>query len=322
MKKRYYLFFFLILSTFIFNCSKLKENKTYKICVIIPSNGYEQILNGLKESIENSQYKGKIELIIKDFTIANNEFESGIKNLKEQDFDLFYTVTTPATVSVYSIIKNKPIIFTAVEDPITAGLAESFKKPKKGITGITDLGKVLITKRLEYLKLAFPHVKKIFTFYNRENGFSQLVIKDLENISEKLNVKIERIDFASVDELRRRLKEVKISGIEGGVIVPDSIVMSGIDDIIKFSENTKLPISVCDESFVNKGATMSYGVDLKEMGKMSFIIIDHILKGGNPEDLHIFVPEKIRLVINNRWAKDKKYNIPNELIYLADKVIE
>jgi len=37
------------------------------------------------------------------------------------------------------------------------------------------------------------------------------------------------------------------------------------------------------------------------------------LNNFTPEKLPIFVPEKINLVVNNKWAKEKGGKIPNEL---------
>lgn len=322
-KKNFSIIIFLVFTIFLMSCGKEKDNKKYKIGVIMPKHGYEQVINGLKESIDKSIYKDRIELVIKDFPTNKGEFESAVKILQGLDIDIFYTVTTPATASTYEMIKNKPIVFAAVGDPVGAGLADNFKSPKKGITGVTNLSRELTGKRLEYFKMAFPKIKRILAFYNPENIYSILAGKDLENVSEKLSIKIESEAILSTDELRAKLKDKKVKKVDGIFIIPDPVVMAVIDEIINFADENKLPTCIHEERFVtDKGATLSYGVDLKEVGKMSFIMIEHVLKGGKPEDLPIFVPEKMNLVINNSWAKAKGYIIPNEFIYFADRVIE
>lgn len=313
-----------LMSLIIFSsCVNEEHNKKFKIGVIMPKSGYKQVFEGLKESVDKSNYRDRIDFIVKDFPTNKEEFSKAVKMLQEIDVDLYYSITTPATIATFESVKNKPIIFTAVGDPIGVGLADNFKIPKKGITGVTNLSRELTAKRMEYFKMAFPKINRILTFYNPENVYSILAVKDLENVSEKLNVKVEKYEISSTDDLRIRLNSKKIKNVEGIFIIPDPVVMIAIDDIIRFANENKLPTCVHEERYViDKGATISYGVDLKEVGKMSFIMIEHVLKGGKPEDLPIFVPEKMNLTINNRWAKQNGYLVPNEILYLADNVIK
>lgn len=318
-----FIIYFIVVSVFFVGCSKEQGEKKYKIGIIMPKYGYEKVLEGLRTAVDKSSYKGRIEFIVKDFPTNREEFESAVKILQGLDIDLFYTITTPATIATYEMIKNKPIIFAAVGDPVGVGLAESFKSPKKGITGVTNLSRELTDKRLEYFVKAFPKMKRILTFFNNENIYSILAVKDVENLSEKLKIKIEKVEVTSTDELRTRLKDKTLKEVDGIFIIPDPIVMAVIDDIIGFARENKIPTCVHEERFVlEKGATISYGVDLKDVGKISFIMIEHALSGGAPENLPIFVPEKMNLYVNNRWAKENGYVIPNEILYLADKVIE
>lgn len=322
MKKNIYVILFLSLFIIFFNSCKEPVNKKFKIGIILPIVGYEEVLDGFKEAVNNSKYKDKIELIIKNYSSNKEEYEAVIKTLHGQNIDLFYTVTTPVTLSTYEMLKDKPIVFTAVEDPIGAGLADNFRAPKKGITGVTDLSRELTLKRLEYFKIAFPKIKQILVIYNKENVCSVLSVKDIENISEKLNITIEKEEVSSKDEIIENLKRRTIKKIDGIFIVSDPIIYTAIDEITNFAKENKIPTCVSDKRWViDKGATIGYGTDLKELGKLSFVMVEHILMGGNPEDFPVFVPEKMVFIINNNWAKKNGYMIPQEILYLADVVI-
>lgn len=318
-----FLFLVLTLITVFNGCKKLDlANRNYKVAVIMPNDGYEQVIEGLQASINNSKFKDKIDLIIQKFPTNKEEFDSATEIVKSLDPDLVYTVTTPATISAYKNIPNKPIIFVAVGDPIGVGLAESFKKPKKNITGITNFSRELTKKRLEYFKLAFPSLKKIITFYNPENSYSVLAIKDLEDISEKLNIKVDKISVNDKDIITKKLKDVKWKNYDGIFIIPEPVVFSVFDEIIRISDKYNIPVCVHEKKWVKKGAIISYGVDLKDVGKLSYPMVLHVLNGGRPEDLPIFVPEKVDLVINNRLAIERNYKIPPEILYFANEVIQ
>ncbi len=314
--------YFLIISLFFIGCGIEKVERKYRIGIIMPKSGYEKVIEGLKAEVDKSIYKDRIEFIVKDFPTNYEEFKSAVKILQGLDIDLFYTITTPATIAAYEMIKNKPIIFAAVGDPVGVGLAENLKSPKKGITGVTDLSRKLTEKRWEYFIKAFPKMRTILTFFNSQNIYSTLTVQDVENLSEELKIKVKKISVTTTDELRTRLKDIKLKGADGIFIIPDPVVIAVVDDIIAFAKERKIPTCLHEEKFVvDKHATISYGVDLGEVGKYSFLMIEHTLSGGTPENLPIFVPEKISLIINNSWAKGAGYTIPNEILYLADKVI-
>jgi len=314
---------FLVSLTFLLiSCSKKAITDKRKIAVVMPKNGYEEVLNGFKMAIYQKGMHDKIDLIIHNSGVTKDDFIAISKVISNSDVDVILTVTTPVTLSVYEHVKDKPIVFAAVGDPISAGLALDLKKPKKNITGVTNLNRQLTKKRMELFKNAFPFMKKIITFYNPKNLFSLLAVKDLSEISEELNIMLEKVECLSIDDIVATLKNIKKGSYDGIFVIPDPVVLSAFTYIINISNEFSIPVCVHEESYISKGATISYGIDLNEVGKLSFTLVELILKGSLPEKLPIHVPEKISLAINYRWAKEKGYKVSNELLYLADRVVE
>ena len=66
---------------------------------------------------------------------------------------------------------------------------------------------------------------------------------------------------------------------------------------------------------------MSYGVNLKELGRHAAIFVDKTLKGGKPADLPIEQINKYELVIDLRVANELGIKVPQELLLRADEVI-
>ena len=80
-----------------------------------------------------------------------------------------------------------------------------------------------------------------------------------------------------------------------------------------------MPANSCTRAF---GPRAAYGPSFPDLFWRAATYVDKILKGAKPGDLPVQQPTKIELVINRKTANALGLKIPNELLLLADKVIE
>ena len=74
--------------------------------------------------------------------------------------------------------------------------------------------------------------------------------------------------------------------------------------------------------YVVAGGLMSYRVDFSEAYRQTGIYAGLILKGAKPADLPIMQATKFLMVINMKTAKGLGVKISDNLLSLADEVIE
>ena len=93
-----------------------------------------------------------------------------------EDNDVMLAIATPAAQSLSSLTKDKPILFTAVTDPVSAKLVKSMDNVGGNVTGTSDMSP--INKQVELLKKVFPNTKKVGIMYTTSERNSEVQVEE------------------------------------------------------------------------------------------------------------------------------------------------
>src|SRR5262249_8731818 len=111
-------------------------------------------------------------------------------------------------------------------------------------------------------------------------------------------------------------------GLDGILMVTDSLFTAKRDRIVELAFATRLPSIFQQREFVEAGGLMSYGQGFREFFRRTAFYIDKIFRGTKPADLPVQQPTKFDLVINLKTAKALGLEVPPTLLARADEVIE
>jgi putative tryptophan/tyrosine transport system substrate-binding protein len=84
----------------------------------------------------------------------------------------------------------------------------------------------------------------------------------------------------------------------------------------------RLPAVYPFRYYVNSGGLISYGPDSIDPYRRAALYVDRILKGEKPAGLPVQAPTKYELVVNLKTAKALGITISDNMLSLADEVIE
>jgi ABC-type uncharacterized transport system substrate-binding protein len=228
----------------------------------------------------------------------------------------------PSGLAAKAVTATIPIVFGIGGDPVKAGLVESFSRPGGNVTGVTLLTNLMEPKRLGLLRDLAPGVPLIGALINPNFPPAALQLQQLEEAAHAIGQRI-IIGKASNDEaLETAFASLVQEGAGALLVTADPYFDTQRDRIVAFAERQRLPAIYQFREYALAGGLLSYGVSITDAYRNYGVYAARILKGAKPADLPVLQPTKFETVINLRTAKALGVKISDNLLSLADEVIE
>lgn len=289
-------------------CGK-KEGNTKPIKVgitqIVEHPSLDEIRKGI---IDRLAEKGYIdgEKIILNFQNAQGEMPNAQLIAKEfaANEDLIVAITTPSAQAALNATKDKPIFYSAVTDPLAAGLEGA------NITGTSDA--TPIEKQIALAKELLGSFKKVGIVYNIGEANSEAQVNQVKELGKKEGFEVVAKGITNVNEIAQALDSI-IASVDFIYTPVDNMLASSYPVIVKkASERNKAVIgSVTD--FVSQGALATEGINQYKIGVQTADMIIKYLEGAKIENLPFETIKDTDLVINEKVLNTLGIKISEEL---------
>jgi putative tryptophan/tyrosine transport system substrate-binding protein len=226
-----------------------------------------------------------------------------------------------AAVTLKKATASIPIVFAPANDPVGTGLVSTLSHPGGNVTGISLQQAESAGKRFELLRRAVPSLRRLGILF--DSGYSAAVheMEEVQAIARSLGVEVEPRGIRRADEIAAVIDGLK-DRADALYVVENALTGANGLLIVKKSLDVKIPVAFTSAEFGPAGALMSYGPNFPTVFARVAEIVDKILHATNPGDIPVEQPTKFDLVINLKAAKTLGLTIPENLLIVADKVIE
>jgi ABC-type uncharacterized transport system substrate-binding protein len=228
---------------------------------------------------------------------------------------------TESALAAKKATKTIPIVFTAVADPIGAGLVESLARPGGNVTGLSNIAAELSGKRLELLKETIPKFSRVAVLWNPESPGLSLEFKESQAAARALGLQLQSLEVRRPEDFESAFKAAA-DRRAGALLVPSGQFFTRHRaKLAELAVKSHLPAIYANREYVESGGLMSYGPSLSDLYRRAAVYVDKILKGAKPADLPVEQPKKFELIINLKAAKEIGLTIPPNVLARADRVI-
>ena len=256
---------------------------------------------------------------------ANEGFKKGLKDngidaeigsqISTGKSDLILAIATPSAQVLSQAVKDRPILFTAVTDPVDAKLVDSLEKPGKNVTGTSDANPV--EEQLELLKQINPDAKKIGIVYSSAEQNSKVQVEWAKEAATKLGMTVEAKAISASSEVSQAATSLNVDAF---YVPTDNMVVASLESLLKVAENKKVPTIAAEGDSVKRGATATVGINYMKLGEQTGAMAAKILKGeAKPEEMAVETQSEYDVYVNETAAKKAGIELPKDLV---DKAAE
>jgi putative ABC transport system substrate-binding protein len=228
--------------------------------------------------------------------------------------DVIFTSNEPATLAAKKATERIPIVFTLVGDPVQTGTVASLGQPGGNITGISSRATELAPKRLDVLKMLVPGLRRVWFVYQSSDKTDAAVQASVLNAARRLQIVLMERVVKDPAELALVLKEAKPLD---AVLAPSADTSDISAAIYKVA---RIPSIFPTAFWVERGALVSYGPDLRAQGVQSARLVAKILRGTRPQDLPVEGADRIDLAVNLLTAHLMEVKVPPKILVRANVV--
>jgi putative tryptophan/tyrosine transport system substrate-binding protein len=227
---------------------------------------------------------------------------------------------TPAAHATKRAAGNIPVVFFTGEDPVASGLVASLNRPGGNATGVTSLFGGLAAKQVGLLRDLVPAARLIGFLVNPRNPITERNVRDALDAAQKLGETIEIVHASSEAEIEDAFDTLRGMRASALLVQGDAFLIN--ERIVALAARDALPAMYQTRELVAAGGLMSYGPSVADMYRQMGVYAGKVLKGANPAEMPVLQPTKFETAINLRTAKALGLNLSDNLLSLADEVIE
>jgi putative ABC transport system substrate-binding protein len=194
-------------------------------------------------------------------------------------------------------------------DPALMGLNDKEEKSPPNLFGVYETLHYIDTS-LMLIKQVLPDAKIVGTIFNQSEPQSVNALYQIEKACGAAGLTLVKLPVNNSNEAQLVMQSLLSKKIDAFFALPDNIVFSSMELLVKSCDDAKVPVFTSEEGLVKRGAIAAFGADMYQWGYQSGMQAAIFLKQKSSAGLKPEIVKVRRRVYNAEKAK--KYDVQFE----------
>jgi putative ABC transport system substrate-binding protein len=231
-------------------------------------------------------------------------------------------IATPTAQALANALTDITVVYTAVTDPVSAGLVDSFARGGENITGISDMTPV--KEQIMFLNEVTP-IKRLGHVYTSSESNAVTLAGMAREACEELGIEFVEATVTNSAEVKQATQTI-IKRVDGLYVSTDNTVVSALSALTEVAMENDVPVMSADPSSAEDFDVLAaWGFDYYKMGRATGRLIAELIEGADPADIptrFMTEPGDIDLLINLDVAGELGLAFSKEVLDSASKRVE
>lgn len=310
------------------SCSKKKDSvsssadKKVKIGIAkivqhVALDSVEQgVIDYLKDNGVDAEY---------DLQNANGDVNTAAQialKYKDERVDVAVGIATPVALALANAIKDIPVVFGTITDPLGAGLVTTLEHGEGNVTGMSD---AIPNEQHIAMFREIAGISTLGYIYTSSEANSVSSLDFMKAACDKLGVNLVTQAITNSSEVKQAAETI-VNRVDGIYLTTDNTVFSALSSLVQVFGNAKKPIFSADVTGAMAGGCLiASGFNYYKAGRATGEMVLQILNGAKPSEMPVrFMtePSDSDLLIDLDAAKNCGIEIPAKYLDAANMIFE
>ena len=325
MKAKHFMFAAVILllafTLVITGCKKKEEvSNVIGISKIVAHPALDATEQGIQDALKEAGHNFEYDLQNANGDI--NAAKSIATKFKTDKVRVAVGIATPTAQALVGTLTEIPVVFTAVTDPVSAGLVSSYDKGEANVTGYSDMTPV--RNQIDMLT-QITEIKRLGHVYTSSEANAVELARIAREYCEEKGIEFVEAAITNSAEVKSATQTI-IDKVDGIYVSTDNTVVSALSALTEVAMENNIPVMSADPSSAETFDILAaWGFDYYKMGVATGRLIDEIIKGKKTADIptrYMTDPSDLDLLINLDVAKKIGLTVPQKILDMATLIVE
>jgi len=274
---------------------------------------------GIKDTLEGAGMSGPRTRVIEENAEGDKTKAAALaEKFALARMDLVFAVGTQATVAAARRIKDVPLVFAEVYDPVEARIAKAWKSSGNNTTGTPSKGHM--PKLIECLR-RFAPVRSLAVLYTPGEANSELVLRDLRLVEAELALRVVPVQFAEKGDAVRFLSPA-LRSVDALYVTGSSVIDRELSSVVVAVTKAKKVSTSHLPDMVERGVLLGLCTNPYLIGRSAGEKALRILQGAKPSSIPLDSPAVMNIILNLRTARAGGFTISPDFMKTVSRTIE